>query len=379
MTNHDELFFWFDQPPKVSKGAFNYVSEHWGNKVFYMVAHEFPEHRKKLGWDDGDYGSAEIIYLSKQRNEKEFIKEIFNEHPNAIHVLNGFFSCVESKIRECVQRTNVKLVVHTERPFIVKKAETIKQLCKNIYLPYKYRHKRKEYDKYVKALIPLGKMGVELFEKIGWEKDKMFPFMYCPVLTELNQTEAKVSKPLRFLYVGRFDRKRMKLLEKAVGSICLSNWQLDMVGGYGDYAEEMKEWISTQTKVSFLGKWDASLVGRKMQDYDVYLLPTKCDGWNAQINEVINAGMATISTDEAVSDELVSSSNSGIVVSASKWKKFAKAMEETIQNPNKVVAWKENAIAYRNKIKPDAVGEYFIDILDYTFYGLKTRPKCPWL
>ena len=37
MDKRDELIFWFDQPPKVSKGAFNYVSKHWGNKVIFIV------------------------------------------------------------------------------------------------------------------------------------------------------------------------------------------------------------------------------------------------------------------------------------------------------------------------------------------------------
>ena len=379
MSNRNELIFWFDQPPKVSKGAFNYVSEHWGNKVLFIADHEFPEHRKKIGWDDGNYGAAEMSYLSKQKNQEEYIKSVFEKYPNAIHILNGFFSDIEKKVRPYIKNKNTKLAVHTERPFVVKKAETFKQFCKNVWLPIKYKRNYREYKDYVKALIPLGRRGCELFKKAGWAEDKMFSFMYCPILTQLPMRESAVSNPLKFLYVGRFDKKRMKLLQKAVENLKADNWHLDMVGGYGNYAEEMKAWIETQKNVSFLGKWDSSEVGRKMQDYDVYLLTAKDDGWNAQINEVVNAGMATIVTDEAVSDELVSASNSGMVVSTSKWKEFSTAMEKAIKEPELVRAWKANAMAYRHKIQGGVVGEYLMDILDYTFYGKTERPQCPWL
>lgn len=379
MNNRNELIFWFDQPPHVSKGAFNYVSEHWGNKVMFIADHEFPEHRKMIGWDDGDYGAAELVYLSKQENPQEYIRSIFEKYPDAVHVLNGFYSDIEKKICLYIKKENCKLAVHTERPFIIKKAETFRQVCKNIFLPIKYKRNYREYRNYVKVLIPLGKRGCDLFAKAGWTKDKMFSFMYCPILSQLPTREASVSEPLSFLYVGRFDKKRMKLLQKAVENLKVDNWRLDMVGGYGDYAEEMKDWIKKQKNVSFLGKWAASEVGKKMQDYDVYLLTAKCDGWNAQINEALNAGMGMIVTDEAVSDELVSASNSGIVVSTSSWKEFLGAMEKAVKNPQLVRTWKENAMAYRRRIQGDVVGKYFMDILDYTFYGKTERPQCPWL
>lgn len=379
MDSRNELIFWFDQPPHVSKGAFNYVSKHWGNKVIFIADHEFPEHRKLIGWDDGQYGAAEMVYLSKQENPDEYIKSIFEQYPNAVHVMNGFFSTIESKISPYVKKDNCKLAVHTERPFIVRKPETFRQICKNIWLPIKYKRKHHEYKNYVKALIPLGRRACDLFETAGWSEDTMFSFMYCPLLNKLPTQEPTVSTPLKFLYVGRFDKKRMKPLQKAIENLHVDTWHLDMVGGYGNYAEEMKAWIEAQKNVSFLGKWDSSIVGEKMQEYDVYLLASKADGWNAQLNEVVNSGMAAIVTDESVSDELISASNSGIVVSTSNWKEFANAMEKAINNPDLVRTWKKNAIAYRHRIQGDIVGEYFMDILDYTFFGKTDRPQCPWL
>ena len=199
MDKRDQLIFWFDQPPHVSKGAFNYVSEQWGNEVLFIADHEFPEHRKMIGWDDGNYGCAEMIFLSRQENPEQYVKSVFEKYPNAIHVLNGFFSAIEGKISPYVKKEGVKLVVHSEKPFITRKARSVKQFIKNVLLPIKAKKSYREYKNYVKALIPLGVRGAEIFQNAGWEKEKVFSFMYCPILSELSIGDISVSTPIKFL------------------------------------------------------------------------------------------------------------------------------------------------------------------------------------
>ena len=79
MNKRDELIFWFDQPPKVSLGAFNHVSKHWGNKVMYIADHGFGEHRKMINWNNSDYGDAELVILSDLPDSDNYIKEIFEK------------------------------------------------------------------------------------------------------------------------------------------------------------------------------------------------------------------------------------------------------------------------------------------------------------
>lgn len=380
MSNRDELIFWFDQPPKVSLGAFNYVSAHWGNKVLYIADHGFGEHRKMINWDNSDYGDAELLLLSEQQNEEEFIKEIFEKYPNAIHIMNGLFSTIEKKIRKYVKKTGVKLAVHSEKPFITKQNISFKQAIKNVLLPIKYRISHIKYNKYVKALISLGLNGKECFEKCGWSSEKTYSFMYCAELAELGDDIVEQHDEIRFLYVGRFDENRLAVALKAFDTLKDKNgWNLTLVGGYGKYADTTKAWIDAHERVQYGGLWPSDEVGKRMQDYDVYLLATGMEGWNAQLNEAINAGMGIITTDEAVSDEMVTAANNGIVVKAHSVEEFAKALETAIDNPEMVRKWKQNAYAYRHKIKGNVVGEYLMDILDYTFYDKNEKPKCPWL
>ena len=107
--------FWFETPPKVSKGAFNYVSRHWGNRVLYVINQDLPEYRKVTNWDDGDFGNAETVFLSECKDQEAKIREIFESHPNAIHVLSGFTNNIQRKIRPYILRKGVNLAVFSER------------------------------------------------------------------------------------------------------------------------------------------------------------------------------------------------------------------------------------------------------------------------
>lgn len=382
MSNRDELIFWFDQPPKVSLGAFNHVSKHWGNKVMYIADHGFGEHRKMINWNNSDYGDAELVILSDLPDSDNYIKEIFEKYPNAVHVMNGFFSTIEKRLRPYIKQKNVKLVVHTERPFVANRGFSLKQTIKNILLPIKYKICCKKFNSYVDALVVLGNLGKKLFESYGWNKEKVYSFMYCPVLQEIEENIEDIQlEEVKFLYVGRFNyaTRGIDILMDACKNLPTANWHFDMVGGYGDEAEEIIAWANEHKNVSFLGTWPADDVGKNMQKYDVYVLATKADGWNAQLNEALNAGMGVICTDEAVSDEMVTASGAGIVVRAVDSTALHNALKTAIENPQLVKEWKEKAKAYRHRIKGDMVGDYLIDILDYTFYDKEKKPSCPWL
>lgn len=382
MNKRNELIFWFDQPPKVSLGAFNHVSQHWGNKVIYIADHGFGEHRKMINWDNTDYADAELVLLSELDNQEEYIKSIFEKYPDAVHIMNGFCSTIETKLRPFVKKKGIKLAVHTEKPLGSRRAFTIEKGIRNFVTPFKYKKIYSEYKDYVSAVIPLGVWGKELFESYGWNKDIVHSFMYCMALQPINNENTENRAKVEFLYVGRLNYKArgLDILMKAFDNLPeTDNWSLDIVGGYGEKKDEVKAWADGKKNVSFLGPWPADEVGKRMTEYDVYVTTSKADGWQAQINEALNAGIGVICTDETVSDEMVTASGAGIVVRAADSKALHKALETTVSNPELVKDWKEKAKAYRHRIKGDVVGDYLIDILDYTFYGKEERPTCPWL
>ena len=102
--------------------------------------------------------------------------------------------------------------------------------------------------------------------------------------------------------------------------------------------------------------------------------------WRIQINQAILAGIATITTNEAISDELVRATDCGLVVNAFRKKELLRAITAALDNPEQLRRWKENAVRFAPRISNEALASYFIEITDYILQGKesKERPVCPW-
>lgn len=374
----DNIYFWFDSPPKVGKGAFNHIANCWPNQVYFVFNNDFRDERKAAGWNDGNFGKANIISLFNEADSDNVVANIFLHDPDAIHFVNGLTTNIMHRIKKYLPLINKKIFVMSERPDFV--GGYFEKIARVIYFHLKYRFLYYRFSQYVAALLPLGKMGVNTFRKYGWEKEKMYPFMYNPLLPILEPNpNIKVKRELKFLYIGRFyyKTKGVDILMKATQYL-KGDWSLDMVGGYGANAEEVIEWASKTPNVHYQGIWDSNSIVQKMRDYDVVCVPTKYDGWNLLINESIHAGIGIISTDEAVSHEVIEKSQSGLVVKAGNIKAFAKAMQYAIDNHDIVEQWKLKAIEGIHLISSDAVGQYLYDIINYEMYHEGNRPICPW-
>lgn len=378
----DELIFWFNIPPKVEKGAFNYVSEHWPSRVYYIILNDLPEYRKLNHWDDNDFGNAEVIKLWEKENADSYIQSICRCHPSAIHILNGFTNSIQKKVRRALKCSDARVGVYTERPSYY--GGFPERLLRRIGLFLKYYALRVRDEKVTDFVLPLGKVGVQAFESFGWDKEKLFPFMYNPQILFPAPLFRLSTYPIRFVYVGRFyfKTKGIDVLMKAC-ELLTGSWTLDLVGGYGKDKDKVLDWIQSHEQVHFLGNWQSEEVVSNLQKYDVVIVPSKCDGWNLLVNEAIAAGVGCISSDESVSHELIQTSGAGIVYHWNRSRLLAKHMQSVIDDPTTIQRWKENALNYRQCISPDTVGKYLISILDSLYYREEKqsfdKPTCPWV
>lgn len=378
MKEKDSIFFWFDSPPKVGKGAFNYVANNWPKQVYFVFNNDFRAERKAANWNDGDFGKAHIIALYNEKSPETKIHEIFSQYSHSVHIVNGFSSLIMKKISHYVCQEGMKLLLLSERPDQM--GNWYERILRDLFFQIKYRWLYRQFKPYVKAFLPLGGMGKDTFRRYGWEEQVMFPFMYNPPIEDISSQSMKdVHHPIKFLYVGRFyyKTKGTDVLMKAI-SYLEGDWTLDLVGGYGKNADDVIKWAETEKNVHYIGKWNSLEVTKNMQQYDVVVIPTKYDGWNLLVNEGLHAGIGVITTNEAVSHEIIEKSGAGIVVQARSPRLFAEALQHAIDNPTDVIEWKRKAEQFVPRISTPVVGAYLIDIINYSIYNEGERPLCPW-
>ena len=377
------IIFWLDGPPLCCKGVFDATARLWKGKSYYVCTKEINENRAKIASETGKSdGSAEYVMLSQMENPKESGMKFLNEHIDDIHVFNGYMSNSSVYLNELLKiNKQAKAVVWAERPNV-----SVKNTPFNIYEKIRdFRHKiyAGKLKNKVSALLPLGQVGVEKYISLGWSSDKLFPFLYLPVMNENIMPVYRKEKPekIKFVYLGRFAAgwKGIDVLISACEKLKNNNYTLTMVGGYGEYKEQTLEYIEQNPNLEFGGTWKIDEACDRLSEYDVCIVPSRYEGWNVTVNEALMAGTGCIVTDASVSDEMVSASETGIVVKAGDASSLAEAMDYVMSNTDLVNKWRKNAFDFRPNMTSEACAEYFIDVLRYLFYGAAEKPLPPWI
>ncbi len=372
------IIFWFDYPPKVEVGAFNAFSKLWDGDVYYAISNPHRSERVLANWGD-EYGDVKIVKLYEETDRAKVIESLVQDHLDAIHILNGFDTKICKEIKPFLFKDGLKALLFTERPAIF--GNWGEALLRKVYTTVKYARLCREYSKHVRAILPLGKQGVRVFQKLGFPKDRIYDFMYCPSLIDISQEkDIEVHSPIRFVYVGRFyyKTKGTDVLLDALPFL-KGEWSLDMVGGYGANREDVLNRIQGYKNVRFAGTWDSNSVVKNIQNYDVVLIPSKADGWNLLVNEAFHAGVGVIVSDQAVSHEVVESHGGGAVFKSEAPEQMAEAMQRVIDRPEIAVEWMKRARENVPFISMETVGKYLYDIVLYEFYHTGEKPKCLWI
>ena len=372
-----DILFWLDTVPVCCKGIFDAIAARWDGNAYYICNQSLDANRKKIAMESITDSKARLISLSEQKDKLQFVKSILEEHKDDIHIFNGYKSSTTPYMEYLLRmKPDAKTVVWAERPSPKWKTVFPGSLY-HTYYAIRYRNK-------VTALLPLGRKGVHQYERYGWPKRKMFPFLYLPVMNEtIPPRDSTANKQVRFVYLGRFSAhyKGTDVLIRAIKYLKHSNYSLEMVGGYGDLKEETMAWIEKEPNASFGGTWPIDEACDRLSQYDVCIVPSKFEGWNVTVNEALMAGIGCIATEGAVSDEMIMASGAGMVVQAKDAQALAKAMDRIMENPDLVVDWKKKAYAYRPHMTAQVCADYFIRVMKYLFENNKIaeRPVAPWL
>lgn len=381
-SERPELVFWLDAPPRSLAGVLKFVSEEWGNTVYYLCVGTMAADRKRMGWEEREHGTAIMTILSEQADPDNFVRNFVHEHRDAIHVCNGFRSQAAQYAKTWLfPIKDAKVVAWSERPGVYENRKT--QFIKWLGISILNRYYAYRYGKMIKAYLPIGTLSLEKLAKFNWDCNIMFPFMYDSHIPEhpIALLPKQTGKPLRFLYVGRFGwGKGVDLLIQAFNENLNGEWHLSLVGRNGEYEEQIIKWANENPRVSYLGVWPSSEVTNRIVDFDVCLVPSRFDGWGLFTNEAIHAGVGVIVSDKAASFDLVQASGAGIVISGGNISSLRRAIQEVIDNPGIAISWSEKAKAYSPRITSESIGRYLIDILEYIFLAEeRSRPRCPWL
>ena len=125
---------------------------------------------------------------------------------------------------------------------------------------------------------------------------------------------------VRFLYCGQLiERKGVDLMCAAFQRLVESGANAVLtLAGEGPLKTALQESLSENVKphVEFMGFVEVDRLPQVFQNHDVFLLPSRHDGWGVVVNQAIGAGMPAIVTDAVgAGNDLVVDGENGFVIS----------------------------------------------------------------
>lgn len=368
-----KVFYFRHTPIDVDRIMYEKFSSKICNGLTVIADTDFSSERIKCGYSSiSEYYST--VILREIDNKNKFLDELFENNMDSIYIFNGIG--FGRRYIDYIRKYNIKYYGFiAERDCSVE--DNLKEKIKRIFPRLSYLKYRRMLNN-CSFFLAMGRSGIECYKKFGVKTNLLFNFMY----NDGNEYHSPIysnNECARFIYIGRFYNaiKGTDTLLDALKQI-QGPYTFDFVGGYGPDREMIFDEIQKNKYCRFLGTWDSDDVCNKLNEYDVIVVPSKRDGWNLHNNLSIMAGIGCISSNETGSEELIEKCGNGIVFQAGNINELRKAIEYVIYNKDVVDSWKKRTEEFYSKISPEAVSDYFIEVLKYAIGEIDVRPLEPW-
>lgn len=194
----------------------------------------------------------------------------------------------------------IDLYFWLERP--INKQYGLKKYLKEVYL--------KLILGSVKKVFAIGKLAVEIYKNYNTNVVNLPYSMNLEKFYNI-QKDSNERETINFLFSGQYiDRKNIINTITAFKQVDNEKIRLNIIGG-GELKEEVSSLIKDDNRITDLGFIQPHNLPEIYSNNDIFLMPSKHDGWALVINEAMAAGMPIISTNKvgAVAEYIIHKEN----------------------------------------------------------------------
>lgn len=329
-----------------------------------------PESRKKLGWADDDRLPNNQTYIESIDN----IEISLSDWQERIHIIPGFSSPFLKQLIELIIEKKARWVHWSERSGVtLAKLLHFNYRLINIVYPIFLRLKgyktyANQINRHALGCLAIGELAKRDFLKWGIDKNKI---EFQPYSLDGLVPPKEISKKLKksdeiiFMYIGSLEeRKGIDVLITAFGKLTVRDrWRLVLVGDdrSNNVYAKLVEQLGLADKVDFTGVVKSSKINEYLAQADVFVLPTRFDGWGAVLNEAASLGKPMISTDQAgASYHLIQEEENGFRVQAGNAMALSEAMQFYIEYPEQIKEHGKKSFEIFQNFTPEKSAELFV-------------------
>lgn len=283
-----------------------------GHRVRYIAQKLSLAERTELGWTVPELDEVELVHCPSRN---ELIRLAQTAGPEVEHIFQGFRgNGLLAYAYRTLGRQNAPFWVFLETV----DDRGVRGMARRAY----YRLLFWRWRSSLRGVLAVGaKMSAWVVAR-GIDQARVHPFTYfLPEDSILPAPARQDEDTVRLMFVGKLiERKGVDVLLHAIASARLGRNEicLSIVGsGPEDQAlKALAERLGLNENVRWLGSRPIEEIPLLMATADLFVLPSRFDGWGAVVTEALMAGTPAIATDMCGAAEAVRASGCGAVVRA---------------------------------------------------------------
>ncbi|WP_412030349.1 glycosyltransferase [Deinococcus yunweiensis] len=294
-----------------------------GYVVELCLSRQLNSDRKVFGWSKIHY---EHVNIHESPNAMEIEALTSEQAMSSVHVFSGIANDIVSKqaLEACIRYGATIFIMSEAGDWNGHGYKKYIRLVKHLML-------RKKYGRYIHTILPMGKLGVNWFKRLGYKSDRIVSFGY---FVESDFVSVAEPETFQILFVGRAVKyKGGDLLVRALGKIKHLRWHATFLtqGTQRAIWEGMAKSLGLQERITFHDYETSLAYAQRMASASVLVQPNIGDeGWGAVVNEALMQGTPVICTTLTGAQDMVCSGFGAVIVPDVD--SLVQALERQIQN-----------------------------------------------
>lgn len=353
-------------------GALDRLGAIWGAQVTCVWGEDVSEERRSQGWPALPRTNVRDIVLPSV-GWQTAAEMIVAQHKDALHVFSGIGAYPQlSQALHAVERLpSPRYAVMAETPVLLGWQGWLRRGKS----AWNYGTRRKKMF----GLLAMGEMAVQYYAGFGVSRERIYLYAYQSLGDGALQIKPKDRS--RFVYFGQLDqRKGVDQLIRASARIS-DYFTLDIIGDGAERGrlESLARQLGLLNKVNFLGTLPSAELQTKLPGYAFAVVPSRFDGWGMAVNESLQAGIPVIASDRVGAAELVRYSGAGAVYPTDSVEALAEQIGKRIGNVDLLDRERAAARQYKDRLRPDVIGDYLKEALEHMLGARQIKPTPPWV
>ena len=328
---YKNIVFWLDIPlfhvsPLISSVANSNVN------VIVICENNMPQWRLDMGFPIPNFGNAKVYNEPSSVVRHEVLHEYSGS--DSVHIFHGLRGTKENfKCFKWLVGNACSVGLYFEP---IKLYKTIKGFLRGFY----YRLFFARYSNRIDFMLALGDFGKCQYVSLGLPENKVISFGYFidgEYIAPLNPSSRAASPIVKILYAGQLiDRKNVLMLASSFRNIekNYDNVALAMVGE-GELKKLLIDYVQSEglvDKVCLLGYSSNHELKEIFSNHDIFVLPSKFDGWGVVAVEALARGLPIIVSDKCGSASILKNPKHGIVFDSTSEQALTNALRLMIED-----------------------------------------------